>query len=102
MKYVDILKKAEVVGNDFIIIDKPTKKEYGTVVKLTSKPYIKITQVDTDMHSGWKTKKIKGKKYWVDDDGILINIEAVDNLINAIQTLLNKELWKGCVNFLVV
>ena len=93
MKYVDILKKAEVVENDIIIINKPTKKRFGNVVRLTGDPCISFMRIDDEKRDGWEKKQIEEKKYWLNnEEKILIDVKYADNLINAIQTLLNKEL----------
>ena len=80
MKAIDILKKAEEIENNWIVIEKETKENYGIAVRLTGDPQIQIVYFER------KNGKINP------DTKISIDVEKVEYLITAIRKLKDMEL----------
>jgi len=88
MKAIDILKKAEKIENNWILIEAEKKDEYGVAIKLTGDPCIRIAYIESDSDG---EVKIGNKKYRI-EKSIYIDIKNIDKLKQAIDTLLDMEI----------
>jgi len=81
IKAIDILKKAEEIENNWIIVEEETTSNYGVAIKLTGDPEIKIA---------YFTKR-SGKITIPNDKYMCIDVKCVDKLIKAIKELVEME-----------
>jgi len=88
MKAIDILKKADKIENNWILIKDDTNKEWGIAVRLTNDPLIEIAYVGKQKEG---EHKINNKKYKV-KDYLHIDVKYIDKLISAIVELVEMEL----------